>query len=326
MKNIKVLSAFLMCLFALNFTACSSGGDDNDSGSGGGSGSGNSGSNFSDIYGGWRYEAGDECYLYHFFDDNSNALLIENPDSKNYYRSPMTYKVNNTADTLMLTLEDETQKVYAINLLDSAKLVLQSAGEDAMYVFMRYAGNADEDYPERIIPKVDAVDLGLSVKWAPYNVGATAPEEYGDYFAWGETETKDTYTFDNCETWYLELGNISGNIKYDAATACWRDGWRMPTCDELEELRNNCIWMWTTQNGVNGYNVTGSNGNSIFLPAGGWRYGSTQYYAEEYGCYWSSMPYDIGSRSAYSFDFTGSSCSFEWFGRGYGFNVRPVKQ
>lgn len=326
MKNIKVLSAFLMCLLALNFTACSSGGDDNDGGSGSGNNGGNGGSNYSDIYGGWRYEAGDICYLYHFFDDKSNALFIENPDSKNYYRSPMTYKVNNTADTLTLTLEDKTPKVYTINLLDSAKLVLQPAGEDAMYVFMRYAGNIDEDYPERIIPKVDAVDLGLSVKWAPYNVGATVPEEYGDYFAWGETDTKETYTFDNCATWDLEFGNISGNIKYDAATACWRDGWRMPTCNELEELRNNCVWMWTTQNGVNGYNVTGSNGNSIFLPAGGWRYGSTQYYAGEYGCYWTSMPYDIGSRSAYSLDFAGGVCSFEWFGRGYGFNVRPVKQ
>ncbi len=320
MNKIKYLSVLLMCLSALNFTSCSSGGSDDT----GDFGNDSIAQLKTCLYGGWKYESGDDCFIYHFSDDNSSGLFIENPNSKNYYRSDITYKTNSDITTLTITYDDSVQQLYSICWLDSVKLVLED-DEDIMFILKRYAGNVEEDYPIRTIPKIDAVDLGLSVKWAPQNVGATTPEEYGDYFAWGETEPKDIYTSDNSMTWCVALGNISGNIKYDAATACWRDGWRMPTCAEIEELKNNCTWTWTIQNNVNGYNVTGSNGNSIFLPATGWRYGATLYYAEEYGCYWTSTPYEIGTRSAYNFDITGNGCEFNWFSRGYGFSIRPVK-
>ena len=143
------------------------------------------------------------------------------------------------------------------------------------------------------------VDLGLSVKWATCNVGASKPEEYGDYFAWGETSTKKTYDYDNCPTNGLSIselqsqGYIDSEVnltsQYDAATANWGGDWRMPTDDELTELRK-CTWTWITQNGVNGYNVEGPNGNSIFLPAAGYRGGWSLNLAGSYGYYWRSTP------------------------------------
>ena len=117
-----------------------------------------------------------------------------------------------------------------------------------------------------------AVDLGLSVKWASYNVGATSPEELGDKYAWGETSIKDkyneeTYVYYNSETQsYMDIGKDIGGTDYDAAHVKWGNGWRMPTYKEFNELKDNCEWKWTNFNGVNGYIVTGKNGNCIFIP------------------------------------------------------------
>ncbi len=128
---------------------------------------------------------------------------------------------------------------------------------------------------------VQAVDLGLSVKWANMNVGAESPEDYGNYYAWGETTTKETYNWDT----YFDT-NDGGNTltKYnggktildpedDAARVNWGSSWRMPTEAEWKELHTNCTWTWTTQNGINGYKVTsnkaGYTDKFIFLPAAG---------------------------------------------------------
>ena len=169
------------------------------------------------------------------------------------------------------------------------------------------------------------VDLGLSVKWATCNVGATSPEDYGHCFAWGETSPKDEYTEDNCSTYGKQMSDIADNAQYDAATANWGGNWRMPTKNELKELSNNCTWTWTTQNGVNGYNVKGPNGNSIFLPAAGGRYWSSLYNAGSYGLYWSSSPYDNYSDNyAYDLDFDSGGQGMGPGNRGYGRSVRPV--
>ena len=145
------------------------------------------------------------------------------------------------------------------------------------------------------------VDLGLpsGLKWATCNLGANKPEDYGNYYAWGETEAKSTYTKDNSHTYgladYSALGqgiadeNLKLTPSYDAARANWGGSWRLPTMKELEELKNKCIWKWTTQNGVKGCQVIGPNGNSIFLPAAGSRYESSLSGAGNYGRYWSSM-------------------------------------
>ena len=168
------------------------------------------------------------------------------------------------------------------------------------------------------------VDLGLSVKWATCNVGATTPEGYGDYFSWGETSPKVEYIEDNCTT-YKRLNDISGNAEYDAATVNWGGNWRMPTYDELEELGNNCIWTWITQNGVNGYNVEGPSGSSIFLPAAGGRYGSSLDNAGSSGGFWCSTPCgSCGVYGAYAlYNHSDYHCVIDC-DRCVGIPVRPV--
>ena len=188
------------------------------------------------------------------------------------------------------------------------------------------------------------VDLGLSVKWATCNVGANKPEDYGDYFAWGETQPKTTYdwsTYKWCNgddhdlTKYCTKKRCGYNrfvddkitllLSDDAAHANWGGSWRMPTRAEQDELREKCTWTWTTQNGVNGSKVTSkSNGNSIFLPAAGSRYNSSLNAAGRYGFYLSSSLDADYPNLAYELYF--NSSNVDWMGsdRNVGHSVRPV--
>ena len=193
----------------------------------------------------------------------------------------------------------------------------------------------------------DYVDLGLpsGLLWATCNVGAENPEDYGDYFAWGETTTKSTYdwsTYQYCNGSYTTLTKYCNNSSFgyngftdnlttllpedDAATANWGTDWRMPTREEWQELLNNTTVTWTTQNGVNGRLLTASNGNSLFLPAAGYRSSSYLCYAGSYGYYWSSSlfadgpPYD-----AWYFDFDSGYYGVGSYDRSCGQSVRPVR-
>ena len=177
------------------------------------------------------------------------------------------------------------------------------------------------------------VDLGLpsGLKWATCNVGANSPEEYGDYFAWGEVEPKTTYNLDTYK--YYDGSNFTkytGSDKTvldpedDAATANWGGAWRMPTKAEQDELRTKCKWDWTTQNGVNGYNVTGPNGNSIFLPAAGCMSGGMFYDAGSVGSCWSSSLDTGNPRYAYFVYFYSDVVGWSYDYPGYGLSVRPV--
>lgn len=183
-----------------------------------------------------------------------------------------------------------------------------------------------------------AVDLGLSVKWACCNVGATTPEEYGDYFAWGEISPKSSYTMRNYQYWVDYDGNgmwtdgestlnsdISGT-QYDAATANWGGSWRMPTNAEREELLDNCTWTWMTLNGVSGMEVTGPNGNSIFLPATGYRRGSSSYDIGSTGDYWSSTTSESHDWLASCLSFPIRTHDVFWNTRSDGRSVRPVTE
>ena len=148
------------------------------------------------------------------------------------------------------------------------------------------------------------VDLGLpsGIKWATRNLGADKPEDYGHYFAWGETEPKNEYTEENSLTYNVVMTDISGNAQYDAATANWGDKWRMPTKDAIKELIEECDWICEGVNGVNGYKVVGPNGNSIFLPFSGRiddEYGEHLLSAGSREFYWSSTPYNEDENKVY---------------------------
>ncbi len=184
------------------------------------------------------------------------------------------------------------------------------------------------------------INLGLpsGLKWATCNVGATSAEDYGDYFAWGETSPKAEYDWDTYLHWndingdgWCDNGeatinsDISGNAQYDAATANWGGSWRMPTKEEQQELMDNCTWTWKTQNGVNGYKVTGPNGNSIFLPAAGFINGSSLYDGID-GGYWSSTPNDYTYGSAYGLFFYNGVEYVSYIYRNDGLTVRPITE
>ncbi|MCQ2288521.1 MAG: NEW3 domain-containing protein [Muribaculaceae bacterium] len=173
------------------------------------------------------------------------------------------------------------------------------------------------------------VDLGLpgGVLWATCNVGAEKPEDYGLYFAWGETKgyaKGDYHNFDWNNLSYTM--NSALDAAHDAATANWGDGWRMPTNREQDDLRNStyCTWTWTTRNGVNGYEVKSkSNGNSIFLPAAGYRNDASLYYEGSYGNYWSGSLSTLSSIGAYGLSF--DSSSIDWDSSYYRCDGRSVR-
>lgn len=179
------------------------------------------------------------------------------------------------------------------------------------------------------------VNLGLpsGTLWASCNVGAEAPEEYGDYFAWGETSTKSDYASSTSVTYGLSVSELEsrgiigsdGNLTaaYDVAAAKWGGSWRMPTSTEMKELIDSCTWKWTTQNGVNGYEVTGPNDNSIFLPSAGYRSYTQLNNTDSYGYYWSATP-DFYNGNAHGLSFYSSRYYYMYNYRDYGYTVRPV--
>ena len=122
------------------------------------------------------------------------------------------------------------------------------------------------------------------------------------------------------------MGDIKGNVQYDAARANWGGDWRMPTEEEMQELIDKCTWTWTTQNGVEGYKVTSkTNGNSIFLPAAGFRYGLSLCNAGSFGDYWSSTPNEYHEDSAsYYLYFDSYDRLMYCTSRDFGQSVRPV--
>ncbi len=209
----------------------------------------------------------------------------------------MLSKTTASTGTITVTCSD-MPVVFAFTLIVSNGSGLASMYEFTFTIAERKAYSSDTK---------EAVDLGLpsGTLWATCNVGASSPEEYGDYFAWGETFTKSTYdliTYKYCKgsnttiTKYCirsDYGTVDNKTvldpEDDAAIQNWGGSWRMPTYEEQTELRNNCTWTWTSKNGVNGYVVKGTNGNSIFLPAAGERYKSSLNYAGAHGYYLSSL-------------------------------------
>ena len=233
---------------------------------------------------------------------------------------------------------NQTVDITGITQNTCIKIEQEGSGKATYTIVDCLSGEEDEDY--------EWVDLGLSVKWATCNVGATKPEEYGVYFAWGETQPKEYYDMSTYK-WYSNRGyslikycsdsNLGYNdftdykttleLSDDAARANWGGSWRMPTTEEQQELINKCTWEWTSQNGVFGHKVIGLNGKSIFLPAAGYRYGSSLYYAGSLGTYWSSSLKTDQPHTAWGVHFDLDYVDYVDrlnSERSLGFSVRPV--
>ena len=197
--------------------------------------------------------------------------------------------------------------MLAVFMSMAASVVLTSCGDDEEEVT---PGGGNGKAPSG----VKAVDLGLpsGTLWANMNVGANSEEAPGNSYAWGETEVKTNYSYST----YTYSGNPSElPTSADAAYVNWGSQWRMPSIEQLTELRTKCSWTWTTLNDVNGYKVVGPNGNSIFMPTT----------SGSYGYYWSrtldtDYPYYAWSLYFYS-DYVGTSYNYRY----YGLSVRPVR-
>ncbi len=230
------------------------------------------------------------------------------------------------AQRLVLHMTDKKTVEYNISQLDSISFL--------------------EGTNEEIKEEHEWVDLGLpsGTLWATCNVGANSPEEYGDYFAWGETTTKGTYnwsTYKYCQGTETTITKYCTNSKYgtvdnkteleaidDAATANWGSEWQMPSEEQFDELINssNTTTTLTTMNGKYGRKITSkSNGNSIFLPAAGFRYGTSLYPAGSHGYYWSRSLSTSYSHFAYYLYFYSSYIFTDGSYRYCGRSVRPVR-
>jgi len=256
-------------------------------------------------------------------------------DREHDRNTPFHWTIKGNKFTLSYDGESEVE-VFTYTLSgDTLKLTTED-GE----TFTFTKGNS-QNTPSQDESSGKAVDLGLSVKWANKNVGASKSEDYGYYFAWGETAPKTTYDF---STYTLCNGTSTTMTKYctrstygkvdnkttleltdDAARANWGGTWRMPTIDELSELNTKCTWSWSTQNGVNGYLVTGPNGNCIFLPVAGYRDGTKISQVGSNGYYWSSSLNDpISYRAHYFFIDNDTRGARSGGGRCVGYSIRPV--
>lgn len=249
---------------------------------------------------------------YSLSSDMSNSTSIGmTPAGESQY----TAKLSNLASATTYYLQYEVANAYS------------SLKGEEIYTFATQGGNTD--YPSDL----QYVDLGLpsGTKWATCNVGASKPEEYGDYFAWGEVTPKATYSWDNYK-WGTENNLTKYNAKDnktilepsdDAAIYNWGSNWRMPTDAEMSELRAHTTWQWTSINGVNGLKLTGPNGNSIFLPAAGY-IAENKDYINVLGYYYCGEIYGNVLTDAYATGFGDSGyyydCGARWVGR----SVRPV--
>lgn len=311
----KWLSFFLMAILSVGFMACSDDDDDDEE--------------FS-LIGMWEYSYNGGYDLYQFNGDGTG----KGATSEGIFWT-FKYELNAKTMKLVYTKENESAEVWSIEPISNSSIEI-----DGEWILSKTEKQIEEIEEK---PQYEAVDLGLSVKWATCNVGASKPEEYGDYYAWGETTTKSDYSWDTykwcgneeytvtkycTDSYYGTVDNLTTlTSSDDVATVKWGSKWRMPTKEEMKELVENCTWVWTIQGGANGMKVKGHNGNSIFLPAAGYRYyGSSLYYAGEYGAYWGATLYEDNEWGAYYIDFVSNVYDVSERYRYYGRTVRPVTE
>ena len=288
----------------------------------------------------------------------SGSLSVQSEGS--FSKSAVLY-YSSSESTLKGLKSKGTRKTLTLSADGSYSETLSPVSFSTSYNF---AVVAEVDYVEFVStignfttpapPEPSLVDLGLSVKWASCNLGASKPTEYGGYYQWADTKNvSDTSIYLDWNNYPYHTGSDenSGWTKYntkssfgtvdnktvlepmdDAAAVALGGKWRMPTNAEWSELRStsNCSWTWTTIYGVNGYKVqskkSGYTNNWIFLPAAGYRVYNNQSLVGYYGNYWSSSLSTDDPSRACGLDF--SSRNFGWgdYARYYGFSIRPVSE
>lgn len=206
-----------------------------------------------------------------------------------------------------------------------------------LYGYVKYQGDTEyyyddpQEYPLEFTNHVHscpdnnhphAIDLGLpsGTKWACCNVGASSPEQYGGYYAWGETSEKSYYgqyggyAYYNDNTGYINIGSDIAGTQYDVAHVRMGGSWRMPSHEQQMELMNYCTtFQWTRQDGVNGILVTGPSGGQVFLPAAGYRSLNEFIGQDSYGCYWSGSLFLYDDRGGYAYAYDLVINSGYWF-------------
>lgn len=237
--------------------------------------------------------------------DNNTKVTLAKGESKDYIVTCNGLSITDDVNAVIIITSDGSSESQCIKLIAKG-------------------GGSSGDVP------AEAVDLGLpsGTKWASYNVGASNPEDYGGYYAWGETEEKEEYsasTYQYCdgtEESCHNLGNSICGTKYDVATVKWGEGWQMPSHTQFEELINNCTQTITILNGVKGVRFTASNGNSIFIPAAGEHYGTETDGENDYGDYFTGTQYPTNFSVAYGFYFGYDGWGYEKKWNGH--SIRPV--
>ncbi len=291
--------------------------------------------------------------------DNGNAEITakgfcwsteQNPTLEDDFTTSVT-RNEPAIDVFTSTLHNLTAntkyyvRAYATNSVGTAygeELDFMTLGVDDGNDDNNDEGDDDNNEEETVY---EFVDLGLpsGVKWASYNVGATAAHEWGNYYSWGEITDKEEYSISNCTSYQKDLGDVSGNPEYDVATAEWGEGWRTPRLEDMYELVTQCDWIWAQVDGVQGINVVSrENGNHIFLPASGFKNSAASAASGNEasaaldrgisGYYWTTTPYSEEIEGGSNTNKRACFLVFESSGymtdqglRYNGFSIRPVR-
>ena len=268
---------------------------------------------FDEKYGSANYNS--TGYIYYFA--NANTVHVIYYSGVKMKSSPIV--VGNNKD-LLFTLSYGDDTVFYYGDIDEASICSYEVSDGKLYIysnsdfdqynlvdggFVSNGGNIlykqlelgsefIKENPKTKITEGQKIDLGLSVKWAGWNIGAKSPEEYGGYYAWGELVEKYNYSEDYYTCDYDKLSKMNiGGTEYDVAKAKWGDNWRMPSLNDFRELMNECKWSLIRYKDRYGARVEGPNGNSIFLPIPGVKIGSKLEEERFTSSYWIDSPREL---------------------------------
>ena len=285
-------------------------------------------------------ESDNSCLCYNIW---NNSVLLVCDFTDNALSASCVYVLSETADiSSPISAFSFVGEVVGAKIYQKAESNTMAAiwNEDNAQVLGLTPISSDFNYTiEREVPS-GAIDLGLSVFWATQNVGASAPEKYGRYFSWGETSTKSRYTMATykwCEGKMTLLtkyntnsanGVVDGKTRLepedDAAHQELGESWRMPTIEELEELLDECTLVEIKENNKRGYEVTGPNGNKIYIPSAGYKDSTGDALDGFCAIYWTSELYSSNTRYAASSNLSATNKFINTSSRECGLPIRPV--